>query len=99
MIKDLCALMQEFRLDSSDLSEEKLSGFHVITVLSTETIMDNLPKANSEVDLLVPKLGEDKLEEYIIRKRLLAMARGKDIEIKRKARKILEQVYKLKLIP
>ena len=100
MIKDLYDLMRQsqsgFKIDQT---EEEAFGFHTVTILPDETIMENLPKIDCEIDLLTPRLGEDRLEEYIIRRHLLAIARGKNPEAKKKAREILEQVYSLKLIP
>ena len=99
MVKDLCDLMEAFQSGSSPETEERLPGFHALSISPSEISVDDLPRIDCEIDILQPKLGEDRLEEYIIRKRLFMLARGTDKKNRKKAREILEQVYHLKLIP
>jgi predicted metal-dependent hydrolase len=57
-----------------------------------------LPKYDSEVDLLSPKIGKTQIEEYQIRKNLLKYARDKNSKMYKKATEILKKVYSLEII-
>ena len=96
-MKDLYALIQESLSGSN--KQSILEELDQIESSLEEEEDIPLPKIDSEIDVLQPKLGNNQLEEYIIRKRLLDLARSKNSRLRKEAREILFRIYNLKLYP
>lgn len=107
MVKPL-DFQQDFPLLSDDLItfEDELRSNPTIIINSLEEILidnndneeTNMPKYESELDLLVPKIGKTKEEELAIRKHLFELAKSTNATHARKAKELLKKYYNLVII-
>lgn len=95
-MKDVYELIQESLLGFNFIEEEIPPATELEVLLDTSTA--SLPKIDCELDAIVPVLGEDRIQEYVIRKQLLKLAKNSNSVIRDKAREILWEKYKLKII-